>query len=239
MEDTHQEPEVPLTPVALFDAERQRRAGRGKGRPRPRASQPLAPASEDDGYGWTLDLAGTVNLPDEDVGPTADELLARYESPPPPAVSAADAGRPLTGDPSPEADEILLAISSHHERTEAPGPARAPRGSADLRPVAPRARRRVSTARRATPRRPGAHLRSTISVRGRRWSSAISGASLRSASRVRVLTAVGLASTALVALAVGLDNAPSAPPPTPPATQPDAAHAARIGAGTLALLTGK
>lgn len=239
MEDTHQEPEAPLTPVALFDEERQRRVGRGKGRPRPRASQPPAPASEDDGYGWTLDLADTVNLPDEHGGPTADELLARYESLQPAAASSADAEEQTVRDSSPKADEILLAISSHHERTEPPGPTQAPRGSADLRPAAPRTRRRVYAARRATAGRPGAHLRSAISARGHRWSSAISSTSLRRASRVRVLTAVGLASTALVGLAVSLRYSPSAPSRTPPATQADTAHAPLIGAGTLALLIGQ
>ncbi len=239
IEDTHQEPEGPLTPVALFDEERQRRAGRVKARPRRRTSQPPAPASEDDGYGWTRDLAGTANLPDEDAEPSADELLARYESPPPATASSADTEKPSAAGVPPAADEILLAISTHHDRAEPPGPTQAPRGSADLRPAAPRTRRRASASGRAAPLPGRTQLRTAVSARWRRWLSAISRASLRSASRVRVLAAVGLGCAALLALAVGLRALPSAPPRTPPATQADHAHAQLIGTGTLALLTGE
>jgi hypothetical protein len=239
MEDTHQEPEAPLAPVALFDEERKRRAGRVKGRPRRRASQPPAPAPEDHGYAYTMDLADTLNLPDEDGQPTADELLARYQSPSPPSATAAsaDTKNAPAADPPPAADAILLAISSHHDRAEPPRHTQAPRGSADLQPRAPRAGRRVTPARRAAERRGAAYLRAAISARGHRWSPAIAGASVWRASRARVLAAAGLACLALVALTVVLSSSPSAPQRTQPSVQANTSHAPLIGAGTFALLS--
>ena len=41
----------------------------------------------DSGYEYTLDLADTVNLPDEDGKPPPDEILARYTTPSTPPLT--------------------------------------------------------------------------------------------------------------------------------------------------------
>jgi hypothetical protein len=121
IEDKRQEPEVS---VASLGEARSRRARRSAMRPTRRPRQNPDISVEEGGYEYTLDLAETVNLPDEDGKPRPDEILARYTPPLTTAPHTADNDQPSSdeehtdrgqlgppGDEQPVADEILAAIS--------------------------------------------------------------------------------------------------------------------------------
>lgn len=138
--------------IALLDEARKRRAQQ------PRATSPVAVTDEctaaaENSFGYTLDLAGTLDEPpaNEPTAGGADEVLAQHQAPPttepgvPPERPFADGAQNqpavALSDDAPVADEVLEAISAHHERERPSARHAAPRGSADLEPIAPRRRR--------------------------------------------------------------------------------------------------
>lgn len=144
--------------VAPLDEARGRRARRRSRTPPVAAAETFDSdaASAEGSYGYTLDLAGMLDEPqahERTASASADEILAQHQAPAAAAEdrSSADArafadddqSEPAAGrsNDMPAADEILAAISAHHEREQTNTGQAGPRGSADLEPLAPRHRR--------------------------------------------------------------------------------------------------
>jgi len=118
-------------PVALLDDARKRRERYTAANEEPRHPTPEEPGEDYSGY--ALDLAESLLTGDS--GPassaTPDEILAEHETTAAASASSSPAGEPQQG---PEADEILLALQTHHRRAEPSAPRATPLGSAELAP---------------------------------------------------------------------------------------------------------
>jgi hypothetical protein len=145
--------------VALLDDVRARRARKPSSAPAAFSTEDSDPFSEDS-FGYTHDLASLLDEGQADeptAAATADAILAEHHAARPELRHAADEpaitdGKAVVDDQqtglsperagyAPPADEILEAISAHHEREQHSTRHPAPRGSADLEPAATRPRR--------------------------------------------------------------------------------------------------
>jgi hypothetical protein len=129
-------------PVALLDDARKRREQHTAASDAPR--HPTREEPGEDYSGYALDLAESLLTGDS--GPassaTPDEILAQHQ------VAATSAPSSPVGEPrqEPEADEILLALQTHHRRAQPSAPPATPLGSAELAP------HRAQRKRSATPK---------------------------------------------------------------------------------------
>lgn len=133
--------------IALLDDARKRRAEQP-----PVAVTDERTAAAENSFGYTLDLAGALDerRPDDPSASDADEILARYQAPETEMAeaearsavdgAAREANATLSGD-TPGPDEVLDAISAHHQPKRSDTRRRAPQGSADLGPMAARGAR--------------------------------------------------------------------------------------------------
>jgi hypothetical protein len=113
---------MPTTPFDEVGARRARRAAIGSG------------------YEFTMDLTdNALDLPEEELHPSPDEILDRYHEP-----ETSDSDGTSATDSDPEADEVLDAISRHHRRSVTHDVRTSPRGSADLSPQTPRHQRSLN-----------------------------------------------------------------------------------------------
>ena len=152
----------PDSNVTRLEDARGRTRRRDPKRPRPAATARGVDgelAAGETGYEFTLDLASSVNLPDEQDRLSADDVLARLETTRLAGgrergddTAAESAPRPGGGEAAQDreagaADRILEAISTHHLRTETAPQPREPRGTAELALDTPTDRRARSLAR--------------------------------------------------------------------------------------------
>jgi hypothetical protein len=114
-------------PVALLDEARKRRERHTPANEEPRHPTPEEPGEDYSGY--ALDLAESLLTADSRTASraTPDEILAQHQT-----AAASAPGSPVREPQGPEADEILLALQTHHRRAEPNTPPTTPRGSAEL-----------------------------------------------------------------------------------------------------------
>ena len=114
-------------PVALLDDARKRREQHTATDEEPRHPTPEEPGEDYSGY--ALDLAESLLTADSRTAShaTPDEILAQHQT-----AAASAPSSPLREPQGPEADEILLALQTHHRRSEPNTPPATPRGSAEL-----------------------------------------------------------------------------------------------------------
>jgi hypothetical protein len=129
-------------PVALLEDARKRREQHTAANDAP--GHPTAVEPGEDYSGYALDLAESLLTGES--GPassaTPDEILAQHET-----AATTPPSSPIREHPQePEADEILLALETHHRRAQPSDPRGTPRGSAELAP------HKAQRKRSATPR---------------------------------------------------------------------------------------
>ena len=135
--------------IASLDDARKRRKRRGSTATNlPEVPEQPPKADAEDYSSYALDLAGGLlgEEPDVPAG-SADAILAQHEA----ASERPSVAPALDEEPDAPADEILLALEAHHQRTAPRQRNAAPRGSADLDPGQPQLPRAKPAKARATP----------------------------------------------------------------------------------------
>ena len=152
--------------IASLDDARKRRKRRGAtAADLPEVPEQSPKADAEDYSSYALDLAGGLlgEEPDVPAG-SADAILAQHE----PASERPSVASALDEEPDAPADEILLALEAHHQRTAPRQRNAAPRGSADLDPQQPQLSRVKPAKARVTPGSPRFGRRSAGRLRDRR-----------------------------------------------------------------------
>jgi len=135
-------------PVAVLEDARRRREQHTAANDAPR--HPTAVEPGEDYSEYALDLAESLLTGDGGPAPssTPDEILAQHET------AATSAPSSPVGEPQqePEADEILLALQTHHQRARPSASHATPLGSAELAPLKAQRKRSATPKAHRPPR---------------------------------------------------------------------------------------
>lgn len=201
--------------VALLDDARKRREQHTATDEEPRHPTPEEPGEDYSGY--ALDLAESLLTGDSRPAShaTPDEILAQHQT-----AAASAPSSPVREPQVPEADEILLALQTHHRRAEPNTPPATPRGSAELAAHTAQ-RKRSATPKAHRPARALTHrglvaggaivLAATASVLGLAFTTRTSGGRsdrhrFDTATTTPTVNLTSVASTALTAVAAADRN---------------------------------